>query len=308
MEKTIDEYVKALPEIYQQIWGHKEFGESSRNCEQRAPRIIESVRELQAKLGEKKLRVLDIGCAQGYFSFALQDIGCNVVGLDFCKENIELCEALKEENKLGCKFIHGKLTKEFIDSLDNGQYDAILCLSVIHHVCNEKGFDYARSILEDLSRKSELVIAELALKSEPVYWSQSLPERWEDWFCNIAFFDEIGFFSTHLSEVQRPLVICSNRYAYCERGLFEFTEWKKSSFNQKKEDNFRRYYLNEYTLIKLCRSGINIDNGYFIEEIIREIEFLKKTVTLPLSLRFLPLNVVMVKLLLCTESIGESCS
>lgn len=271
MKKAIDECIKSIPEIYQQIWGHKEYGNYSRSCEQRAARIIEAVRVLQEKLGRKKLRVLDIGCAQGYFSFALQYIGCELVGLDFCKENIELCEALKEENRVDCKFVHGKLTKEFVDSLDIGQYDVILCLSVIHHVCNEKTFDYARSLMEELAKKSELVIAELALKSEPVYWNQSLPEQWEDWFCDIAFFDEIGFFSTHLSEVQRPLVLSSNRWFYCDKKFFQFEEWKKKSYELKSDDDRRRYYIGEAVLAKKCR-----DFSEAIDEICNEVAFLKK--------------------------------
>lgn len=59
--------VAALPEKYQPIFGHPELSEgSSRGCEDRFVLIRECARRLQGELG-RPLRVLDLGCAQGFF-------------------------------------------------------------------------------------------------------------------------------------------------------------------------------------------------------------------------------------------------
>lgn len=271
MEKTIDDYVKALPEIYQRIWKHPEYDKSSRVCEDRTVYIVKAVKSLQEKLGKKNIRVLDLGCAQGYFCFTLKEIGCEVAGIDFCAQNIDLCKALSEENGLVCSFALEKLSKEFVENITAGEYDVVLCLSVIHHVANENGFDYARCIFEELSRKVGIVISELAVKSEPLYWNKNLPNRYEDWFTNIAFFDELSFFPTHLSNVFRPLVVFSGKYFYCEGKFFEFSEWKKKSYELKEEDDGRRYYQNDNQLMKLCKSS-----EYFVNEVINEVNFCKE--------------------------------
>ncbi|MCR5316877.1 MAG: methyltransferase domain-containing protein [Treponema sp.] len=271
MTNSIRDYVQALPEIYQRIWGHPEYDKSSRGCEDRAIYIVQAVKDLQKMLGKKELRVLDLGCAQGYFCFTLRELGCQVSGIDFCRENIELCKALAEESGLDCSFKQEKLTKDFAQNISLDQYDVVLCLSVIHHVCNEYGFDYARNIFEMLSQKAVIVITELAVKEEPLYWNKNLPVNYENWFDNIAFFNELAFFPTHLSNIVRPLVIFSSKFFYCEKKYYKFSEWKKKSYDMKPEDNFRRYYRGRDLLMKFCHGREQLVN-----EIKNEVVFCTK--------------------------------
>ncbi len=271
MTKTIDEYVKALPEIYQRIWSHPEYDESSRLCEDRAKYIVSIAKSLQEKLGKKNLRVLDLGCAQGYFCFTLAKMGCNVTGIDFCVQNVDLCEALNAESELGCTFKNEKLSMDFITSLPDENYDVVLCLSVIHHVANENGFDYARSVFEELTKKCGIVITELAVKDEPLYWNKNLPASYDEWFRNIAFFEEQAYFPTHLSEINRPLVLFSGKYFYCENQFFDFDSWTKKSYDIKPENEGKRYYFSDALLMKFSR-----ESEVFSEEIFNEVEFLKK--------------------------------
>jgi O-antigen chain-terminating methyltransferase len=73
----IEKLVSELPEVYQKIYGHPELsGNTSRLCEDREQYIVQIVGNLQKKLGRKNLKVLDIGCAQGYFSLTLAKLGC----------------------------------------------------------------------------------------------------------------------------------------------------------------------------------------------------------------------------------------
>ena len=168
---NIKELVEDLPEIYQNIYGHSEYdGDSSRNCEQRKKVVLDVVREYQSYIGKKDLRVLDLGCAQGFYSFTLANEGCIVDGVDFLDKNINLCRALQEENGLACSFEEKKITLEMVQAIPDDTYDVILFFSVVHHICNENGFEYACKLFETLANKTQFMLTELALKEENYYW------------------------------------------------------------------------------------------------------------------------------------------
>lgn len=67
----LSELVNALPEFYQPIYGHGEWDDKPlRNCKDRLL-IIEKIYDDLSKKLERPLRVLDLGCAQGFFSLSL---------------------------------------------------------------------------------------------------------------------------------------------------------------------------------------------------------------------------------------------
>jgi len=93
--------VAALPEVYQPIFGHPELsGQVSRVCDNRLDHILRICEAVEQAVN-RPLRVLDLGCAQGYFSLSLAARGAVVRGVDFLEENIAVCTALAEEH--GCK-------------------------------------------------------------------------------------------------------------------------------------------------------------------------------------------------------------
>ncbi len=238
----LKELVEKLPEIYQNIYGFPEFnGESSRNCEIRKSVIIKTLQDFQKKLGKTNLKILDLGCAQGFYSFSAAEVGCEVHGIDFCAENIELCNALVTQNHLNCTFECNKITRETIDRIES--YDVIFLFSVIHHISNENGFEYARKLLNQLCSKAKLVVTELAVKEEPLYWNKSLPSRYDDWFDDISFYDELEEFDTHLSEFKRPMLVCSNEYCYVGGIFYKIDQDRRRSFDGNEEDVNRRYFF-----------------------------------------------------------------
>lgn len=68
--------VETLPEFYQPIYGHIEQWKNKplRNCEDRLPDIERVYDALSLEL-KRPLRVLDLGCAQGFFSFNIAHKG-----------------------------------------------------------------------------------------------------------------------------------------------------------------------------------------------------------------------------------------
>ena len=274
---NIENLVKKLPEVYQKIYKHPEYdSSSSRGCDDRAAAIIPIIKEYQKKTKKKKIKILDIGCAQGFYSFKLAELGCDVKGIDFCPENIDLCKAIADENKIKISFEKVIFDKEFIDNIKNIDFDIVLVLSVFHHIAHEKGFDYAKDLMGSLSKKAKIVITELALKEEPLYWNDNLPQDYYDWVKDFAFYKEIQFFPTHLSGINRPLVFCSNNYAICNGLLYPFEEFSDKSFKNGIETPYKKYYLNKNLLIKKTNKiSNNAHSEYVFNEACHEISILE---------------------------------
>lgn len=75
MPITLEQAVRHLPEIYQPIYKHPElYQTSSRSCDDRLTHIKAIYDALQKKLN-RRLRVLDLGCAQGYISLSIAERG-----------------------------------------------------------------------------------------------------------------------------------------------------------------------------------------------------------------------------------------
>ncbi len=257
MGQSLLSLLEKIPEQYQDIYGHPEYSlNSSRDCSQREKWVREIIHEIQEKTGRENLRVLDLGCAQGYYSFVAAELGCSVLGVDMLDINIQVCQALQEETKVSCEF-RQETIQELIDSIEDHEYDVAFLFSVIHHVCNENGFIYARQILEKLLQKSDCIITEMAIKEEPLYWNQNLPSGYEEWFTNIRFFDELDFFETHLSDIKRPLIFASNKWCEADGCLYEIDDHKRSSYTGKPDEPSRNYYFCEKRkiLVKLFRNA-----------------------------------------------------
>ena len=89
MMKNIEQLVSELPEIYQTIFGHPQWNaDAARDCNQRLLHIKQHYDQLSEALG-RPLRVLDLGCAQGFFSLSLAGYGATVKGIDFQQQNID---------------------------------------------------------------------------------------------------------------------------------------------------------------------------------------------------------------------------
>jgi O-antigen chain-terminating methyltransferase len=94
---TLSDLVAGLPEVYQPIFGHPELCPTvSRRCDDRLAQVISVYRALETVFA-RPLRVLDLGCAQGFFSHNLSELGARVHGVDFLEANIAVCKAIAAE-------------------------------------------------------------------------------------------------------------------------------------------------------------------------------------------------------------------
>ena len=204
-KSSLPELVAALPEIYQPIFGHPELSNRvTRGCEDRLVHISQIYRTLEAKFN-RPLRVLDLGCAQGFFSLSLAKLGATVYGVDIQQCNINVCSALAAENpELNVKFQKGMI-EEIILTITQDQYDLVLGLSVFHHLVHIVGLPIVQTMISILANATIAGIFELALSDEPTVRAQAQPDNPRLLLAGYAFVHELARHTTHLQNKDRPL-------------------------------------------------------------------------------------------------------
>jgi len=245
--------VGALSEIYQPIFGHPEFATGvHRGCEDRWFHISRIHRLLESMLGRPP-RVLDLGCAQGFFSFRLAELGATVLGIDFQPANIAVCNALAASHShLNVRFKLG-LIEQVIARLAHEQYDLVLGLSVFHHTVHRTGAKAVTNMLSALAEKTVAGVFEMALAHEPVEWSRSQPQDPCQLLEGFAFVHELARSATHLSAIARPLYVASNRYWFLGGTAAAFDTWQAEShaLAGRASRGTRRYYFGNGLVAKV---------------------------------------------------------
>lgn len=268
--------VAALPEKYQPIFGHAELSMgSSRGCEDRLGLIRECVTALGAKLG-RSLRVLDLGCAQGYFSLSLAADGHSVLGIDFLDRNVLVCQALAAEQGLANASFECAGVEDVIDRILPEQYDVVLGLSVFHHLVYAHGIAAVQDHLRRLASLVTLGIYEMALREEPLYWGPAQPGRPADLLEAYAFRRVLAFMPTHLSGIQRPLFVASGRYWYVAGELTAIRDWRVEShpIARGSHGGTRRYLFSDNCMLKQLVTDIDGLGAINLLEHEREVAFL----------------------------------
>lgn len=250
---NIEKYVASLPECYQLIYGHPELDiVTSRNCHDRLVIVENVVKKLQQEL-QRPLKILDLGCAQGFFSLSLAKYCSKVKGVDFLDKNIELCNVLTEEFSIEHVDFYQGTVQSVIQSIDFSEYDIVLGFSIFHHVCHSDGYFSAKEQINSLANKASVLLLELAVKEEGLYWADQLPEYADNILDDIAFSRKLGEFGTHLTDVTRPLYFSSNKYWFIDDEIEPINDWSKESheFAHGIHQGSRRYYYSNDKFLKV---------------------------------------------------------
>lgn len=271
----IGELVAALPEIYQPIFGYPEYSNAaSRQCDDRLEYILVAYDALCAEIG-RPLRVLDLGCAQGFFSLNLAARGATVHGVDYLDKNVSVCKALAAEHPdKALSFEVGRI-EDVIGTLRAGNYDLMLGLSVFHHIIHEHGVDFVQGLFTAASRVIDTFIVEFALSSEPLYWAESQPDNPRTLLSAMPFVHELARHETHLAAIARPLLFASRRHWFVDASLQTFNHWTDTSHGLagKTHQGTRRYFFSDDCMVKLF--SLQGPRGEFnVEEIMQEARVL----------------------------------
>ncbi|MEN5108356.1 methyltransferase domain-containing protein [Pseudomonas sp. TWI672] len=272
----IQTLVAELPELYQPIFRHPELSEgSSRTSHDRLAHIADIYKVLE-KVQGRPLKVLDLGCAQGFFSLNLAALGATVHGVDYLEQNVQVCRALAAEHQgFQAQFTFGKV-QEFLETVQAGDYDLVLGLSVFHHLVYDLGKERIKEIIEQLLHKVTAFIGEFAVCEEPLYWGPAQPQDPRYLVSNSAFLHELARHSTHLADIQRPLYFASNQVWYLDGMGERIKSWTPDShaLAAGAHQGARRYYISDGFFVKVFRV-----DGVFGErnqtELQREAQFLQ---------------------------------
>lgn len=276
MNNSLSDLVKALPEVYQPIFGHPEFSNSvSRECENRLTAIVQVYKALEKQLS-RPLSVLDLGCAQGFFSFSLAKLGAKVHGIDYLGANIAVCQILMHRNPEFKVSFETRRIEDFLSKLTLGKYDLVLGLSVFHHIIHEKGIGVVQKILAELSDKVTVGVLELALKTEPLYWGEAQPQDPRQLLESFAFVHEIERYNTHLSDIPRPMYAVSNYCWLLDDQTGKFDEWQADShiFAKGTHQGSRRYFFGNGLCVKIFRIDLAERAEINLNEYSNEVRFL----------------------------------
>lgn len=251
--------VEELPEIYQPIFGHPELSVgASRRSDDRLAEVTSAYKALETALG-RPLRVLDLGCGQGYFSHHLARLGASVHGVDFLEPNITVCRALAAEHgHRGLQFENARV-EDVLARLQPDRYDLLLGLSIFHHIAAARGANFVRDMLAAAAPKVAAALFEMALAEEPTFWAAEQPASARDLLGGYAFVHEIARFDTHLSDVRRPLYFASSQCWYLGGRAATFARWTAVSNARAPEihGGTRRFFFSDKTFVSLSR----LDDG-----------------------------------------------
>ena len=89
--------------------------------------LLEHLRELQVRLGKKRLRALDMGCGTGNISLAAARTGCEVTGIDVDRESVAYAQRRKIPH---ATFFVGNAQ----DLQLQDEYEVIICSEVLEHL------------------------------------------------------------------------------------------------------------------------------------------------------------------------------
>jgi O-antigen chain-terminating methyltransferase len=254
-ESNIRDLVARLPECYQPIFNFPHLDEAvSRQCDDRLVAIRSALETLVQHYG-RPLRVLDLGCAQGFFSLSVADLCESVLGIDFLAANIDVCNAARDAADLPhVRFEKGEVG-EVINKLQARQFDVVLGLSVFHHLCHTQGWPSVAALLKRLASTVDVLLLELADAREPLYWAQSLPADAVELVRDIGFIYPLGVFPTHLGDVERSLYFCSDRLWCLGSNVQRFDLWMEQSheFAGSIHQGTRRYFFSQDLVAKTIR-------------------------------------------------------
>jgi len=111
--------------------------------------------------------VLDIGCAEGFFSLELAKRCYEVTALDSSSLYIAITRYLSMINNLKVSCELGTW-QEYLNKTEH--FDNILFLSVFHHSILSNGLDHAFKQLQRFNRKADRIFFETPLSAQDISW------------------------------------------------------------------------------------------------------------------------------------------
>lgn len=163
-------------EIYQPVVTATGQTSSARECEVR----WEAIAPVLAASGAKSL--VDLGCSEGFYVLRAAKAGLPFsMGVDFDQRRMFTCTGqmvLQDLQHAG--FLMAPVDETLLDALP--KFDAVIFLSVIHHMMYQHGVEYAQRILQQVAAKTgKVCFFEMGQSDEhKESWAKLMPDMGSD--------------------------------------------------------------------------------------------------------------------------------
>jgi cyclopropane fatty-acyl-phospholipid synthase-like methyltransferase len=147
-----------------------------RECETRWNNIRKALEPLAIK------NLLDIGCGEGYYVVrAARELGCYALGIEADRSRVYIAQNQISYLRVDrATVVSDEVSLESIDELPT--FDAVLFLSVVHHIMFSFGEDYCRQLMKRLrGHIKKALIFEMGQSDEVnAKWAKTLPDMGVD--------------------------------------------------------------------------------------------------------------------------------
>lgn len=162
-------------EVYQPvIVDGKVIAKGMRDEQERWVSIKKAIHKYEVKT------VLDIGCAEGFFTLsAAKECACTATGVDGDSRRLWFAtqQALLD-GVMNTTFCYANMTPDFYESLNS--YDMVLFLSVLHHYIARDGLEVGLAVTKKLlARSRKVMIFESGYSAERLKLN-NMPDMGED--------------------------------------------------------------------------------------------------------------------------------
>ena len=226
-----------------------------RKCEDRCQAIENTLLSLGNNL--TGIKILDVGSSLGYNSFYFADRKAHVFAIDNNIDSVLASRLISELNGIDVCFRVAEFDLEYINLIQESEYDVVLLLSVIHHIIYFKGLEYTKKMMKILLDKVPVIIVELAIKDEEneekdLSWKEALPNDSLSIFenCQDIYIKAIGYFPTHLSSVKRPLYAISKKVIKVNNNIYQIDKLIWKAYKDSSVPSGRLYYFSQNKFIK----------------------------------------------------------
>lgn len=174
--RTIQRLHLGSYEIYQPVLTSSGYTSAARECEVR----WNAIAPVLAATGSRSL--VDLGCSEGYYVIRSAKAGLPFnIGVDFDQRRMFTCTSqfvLQDLNHAG--FLMSPVDENLLEALP--KFDAVIFLSVIHHMMYQEGVDYARRILQAVAAKTgKVCFFECGQSDEhKESWAKKMPDMGPD--------------------------------------------------------------------------------------------------------------------------------
>ena len=148
---------------------------------------------------KKKVKIIEIGCGQGYLTYSLKSSGFNITGIDISQEAVRIAK-----KKYGENYYCGTLESYIKKTKEKPAY--IICTELIEHL--EKPYNFVKNMLGSMNKNGKLIVTTPnKIERNKSIWDTDLPSVHLWWFtrksmtkiaerinCKITFFNFTNYF------------------------------------------------------------------------------------------------------------------